>query len=718
MPNNPLPTPTPPNSPKNSAPVTGSVPQGVVPKVATNSSQGQPISGQNQPKPVPVQPVGGKPADNKPAAPAAVVTPGQIKPPVAQPKPGQPTNQPPSQSGGQPKPVAPLSNQATSQASGQPKSPSQPAQQTVAQPSKSTSQPVQPATQSPTAKSGVAQPVSAQPGATQPKAVQPEESKPLTAQPAPVQQPPARPNTANPPTVTPPAAGLPKPGQPAAKQVAPAPLTPPTGGVTPAASVTPATPTSGPTAGNPPAASVKKPPIALFAVIGVLVLGVVGFLLYSMFGAQPTRQSAGTAQPTNNQAQTGTSTGETKAPSKPTTDKQTTITYWGLWEPTEVLSQVISDFEKSNPQYKIDYRKQSHRDYRERLQTAIASGNGPDIFRFHASWTPMLQGELSPMPSSVMSDAEYKKVFYPIAAQQLAVKGRIVGIPLMYDGLALFYNVDILKTANAEPPQNWAELRSLADALTSPSEKSARGSAPLQRSGLAIGNAENVEHFSDILGLLILQNGGDLANPNSPEVRDALLFYTNFIKEDMVWSDALPSSTVAFARGDTAMMLAPSWRAHDVKNLNPNLEFGIAPAPKLADIRLGWATYWAEGVNVKSKNQDGAWAFLKYLSTADVLKKMYADAAQVRSFGEIYPRQDMAAELNDDPIVSQFLVDAPTADAWYLSSYTHDNGINDQLIKYYKDAVNGILAGQTVDDVIEALEAGTTQVLRQYNATE
>lgn len=681
-------------------PTAGTVPQGAAPKVASNLAQNPPAQSQSQP-------TTNKPANPTPA-PAAVVTPGQIKPPVAQPKP----TAVPNQAGAQQRPASTQPTPSSPQASAQqPKpipQPSQPTTKTPAPPAAQT-KPVPPT-------SAPAQPL--QVAAASAPAAQSAPAKPLTVQPAPIQKPPARPQASSAPAVTPPAAGLPKPGQVSAKPVAPAlaASTP----VTPAAPLTPPTTSSAAPAASAPVASVKKPPVLLFAVIAAVVLGVIGFVLYSMFGAQPTKQSANTSQSGTNQAQTqtGATTGGTKAPAKPSTDKQTTITYWGLWEPTEVLSQVISDFEKANPQYKIDYRKQSHRDYRERLQTAIASGNGPDIFRFHASWTPMLQGELSPMPSSVMSDAEYKKVFYPIAAKQLSVKGRIVGIPLMYDGLALFYNIDILKTANAEPPQNWAELRSLADALTSPSEKSARGSAPLQRSGLAIGNADNVEHFSDILGLLILQNGGDLANPNSPEVRDALLFYTNFIKEDMVWSDALPSSTVAFARGDTAMMLAPSWRAHDVKNLNPNLEFGIAPAPKLGDTRLGWASYWAEGVNVKSKNQDGAWAFLKYLSTAEVLKKLYADASQVRSFGEIYPRQDMAAELNGDPIASQFLVDATTADAWYLSSYTHDNGINDQLIKYYKDAVNGILAGQTVDDVIEALEAGTTQVLRQYNATE
>ena len=41
----------------------------------------------------------------------------------------------------------------------------------------------------------------------------------------------------------------------------------------------------------------------------------------------------------------------------------------------------------------------------------------------------------------------------------------------------------------------------------------------------------------------------------SKESQDALSFYTNFVKEDKVWDDKLPSSTVAFAIGYVAVML-------------------------------------------------------------------------------------------------------------------------------------------------------------------
>ena len=397
------------------------------------------------------------------------------------------------------------------------------------------------------------------------------------------------------------------------------------------------------------------------------------------------------------------------------TAEPVSLTYWGLWEDSQIISEVINDFEEKNPNVTIDYRKQSHLDYRERLQQAIASGNGPDIFRFHATWGMMIGESLAAMPTDVMTATEYQSTFYPVAYDQLQINGQIVGIPLMYDGLALIYNKEMLKTANLSVPSTWSELRSVANQLTVPSNPSDRSNTNITRGGLAIGNAGNVDHFSDILALLILQNGGDPADPSSKYVSDAVTFYTNFAKQDKVWSDRLPNSTVAFARGEAAMILAPSWRIHDIQNLNPDLDFGVAPVPQLDSANpVAWATYWAEGVSDQSKNKDVAWAFLEYLSSPEVLQKFYADASKIRSFGEIYPRQDMAAELESDELVAAYLEDAPIASSWYMASFTHDNGINDQIIKYYEDAVNSVLSGQNVEKSLETTIEGVDEVLTKY----
>ncbi len=532
---------------------------------------------------------------------------------------------------------------------------------------------------------------------------------------------PALPPRPQPPAM-PPASSMPPSMPPAPSPVVPPgpPIRPPAptlGSVRPGATVAagapplapapagapPTTPGAVPAGKAPLSAQVKGSPLKWlpFVLIGLVVMGIIGFILMRVLGGSKP-QSVSTT-PT---ASPGTGSNRNTVPGQ-----QTTLTYWGLWEPSEVLSEVLDEFESQNPGIKVEYVKQSPTDYRERLQTAIASGKGPDLYRFHASWTPMLKNELASMPTTVYSPSEFDSTFYKVAKDQLSIGGQLVGVPLMYDGLALYYNKDLLKSANASPPTTWAELRTLANQLT------IRSGETVQRGGLAIGNASNVEHFADIIGLLMLQNGADLTKPTGAEARDALLFYTNFAKTDKVWSESLPSSTVAFARGDVAMMFAPSWRAHEVKAQNPNLNFGIAPLPKLGEDRVTWASYWAEGVSAQSKNKDASWKLIKYLSSAETMKKLYSSQSQVRAFGEPYSRVGLATELASNELVAPYLSDAETAKGWYMSSMTHDNGINDQLIKYYQDAVNAILSGKDVDGVLTTLSQGTTQVLRQYGVS-
>ncbi len=476
-----------------------------------------------------------------------------------------------------------------------------------------------------------------------------------------------------------------------------------------------ATTTSATSASPTTAKSKFKLPLPALIAGGVVLVALLGFALWSVFKPKATTSSTtkSTTGASTNTSTTGTTTGTG------TSGQTTILTYWGLWEDSQILKEVIADFESKNPSIKIDYRKQSHRDYRERLQQAIASGSGPDIFRYHVAWVPMLSADLSPLPSSVMSTTEYKQIFYPTAFNNLQVGGQIVGIPLMYDGLALLYNKEMLRTANLEVPTTWAELRTAATKLTVPANVSERQSGNITRSGLAIGNAGNVDHFSDILALLIVQNGGTPTDPTSQYVKDAVTFYTNFIKQDKIWSERLANSTTAFAKGDVAMIFAPSWRIHDIKNINPELDFGVARLPQLdSEKPITWATFWAEGVSSKSKNKDAAWAFLKYLSSPEVLRKFYTDASQYRAFGEIFPRTDMAAELQNSDLVGAYVTDAPLAKSWYLSSFTHDNGLNDQIIKYYEDAVNAVLTGTNIDKALETAKTGVTSVLTKYSSKQ
>lgn len=387
----------------------------------------------------------------------------------------------------------------------------------------------------------------------------------------------------------------------------------------------------------------------------------------------------------------------------PTTKKDENITlkYWGLWEPQGVVAQVIEDYKKVKPNITIQYDKRSHQQYRESLATQIENGKGPDIFRFHNTWTPMLETILSPVPSSVMSPSEFKSDYYPTVIADLRnSEKKFIGIPLEIDGLALFWNEDIFNAAGlTHPPATWQELSQMSTQLT---VKDASGN--ISTSGIALGTAGNVDNFSDILGMMILQNGGDPKTPTDKATADALEYYTSFAKgQNKVWDEAMPASTVSFVGGNLAMYFGPSWRALEIQNKNPLLKFKVAPVPQLEGGRVGWASYWAEGVSVKSEHQKEAWEFVKFLSQDENLIKLYSEAAKTpgRFFGEPYPKVSMASKLSTEPVVGAYISEAPYMRSFQMASRTFDNGLNDQIIKAYEDSINAVLAGESSQTALE-----------------
>ncbi len=392
------------------------------------------------------------------------------------------------------------------------------------------------------------------------------------------------------------------------------------------------------------------------------------------------------------------------------------LTWWGLWEDSSAIDPLITEYEQKNPRVKIKYISQSKEDYRERLTNAQAKGGGPDIFRFHNTWVPMFKNELSHIPASVMTAADFAKTFYPIATSDLTSGTGLVGIPLEYDGLALFINEDIFATAGKTPPTTWDELRKTALELT---RKDDQGT--IVQAGVALGRTENVDHWPEILGLMMLQNGVNLAKPSGKLAEDALSFFSAFSKVDGVWDASLPSSTVAFSGGKVAMYLGPSWRVFEIKQQNPNLKFKVVAVPQLPkenpkEPNVAYATYWAEGVWARSKNKKEAWGFLKFLSSKESLEKLYQNEARTRLFGEPYSRVDMASLLMSDLIVGPFISQAPDAQSFYLASRTFDGptGINSQINKYFEDAVNAVNFGQPAAKALEPVGPGVSQVLKQY----
>lgn len=409
-----------------------------------------------------------------------------------------------------------------------------------------------------------------------------------------------------------------------------------------------------------------------------------------------------------------------------------TINYWGLWEEGSLMNGIIADFESKNPGIKVNYKMNQKTDYRSRLVGRLEKTNEtedvPDIYRIHSTWLPMFRSYLAPVPTETVKNLELETDFFDTYKTTLKENGKYLAIPLMYDGLALFYNKDLIESGQVELPKSWWDLKSAANKLTVKDKD-----GKIQIAGVAMGLTDNVDQWSDILGLMMKQNGVDPLSTDPAQIKklqDVLTFYTMFRTGDHVWDESLPSSTQLFANGKLAFYFGPSWRVFNINELNPNLKYDITTVPQLPTLdnatqaqsssdtqltNIHWSNYWVEGINNKSKHQKEAWKFLEYLASKEGLEKMYTTASQTRDFGEIYPRKSLTDKIVGNSKIKAFVSVANNATTWYLTSRTFDGGLDDAMIKYFGDAINSLaLKNQLMEDVLPTLQNGINQTKTTY----
>lgn len=389
-----------------------------------------------------------------------------------------------------------------------------------------------------------------------------------------------------------------------------------------------------------------------------------------------------------------------------------TLTYWGLWEEENMLRPVIARYQELNPDITINYVRQSSLNYRTRVQTQIREGAGPDVFRLHNSWLIMFANDLAPAPADIFNMNEYQATFYPVASASFVQNSQIYAAPIEVDGLALYYNEELLSGVGGVPPRSWQEFIDLSTKMT---VKDTTGQ--IKTAGAALGTASNVDHWSDILGLLFLQQPNvDFNAISSPGAVEVMRFYTSFIIDPRrkSWDINLPSSTQVFAQGQLGFYFAPSWRAHELRQMNPNLKFKTVPVPQLPGRQVGWATFWGEAVSAKSTHQKEAWKFVKFLTSQEAQRLLYTEAAKIRLFGEPYSRLDLASEIASDPVAGAFVTQGPYYQFWYTASNTFDAGINVDVNKYFEDAINATLQGKDPQASLQTVAQGISQVSTKY----
>ena len=156
------------------------------------------------------------------------------------------------------------------------------------------------------------------------------------------------------------------------------------------------------------------------------------------------------------------------------------------------------------------------------------------------------------------------------------------------------------------PPKTWDEFETWAAKMTDKA-KGVYGTALL---------AKKDETGTFLFLPWVLQNGGTLATLDSPESIAALAFWKDLIDKGYApktaITDGFAEIYTQFTTGKAGMMISGTWNVNSIPKDAPNLKWKVAllPYTKQPASSLGgenWAMFAA------SKQQDGAWDFLKFV---------------------------------------------------------------------------------------------------------
>lgn len=396
-----------------------------------------------------------------------------------------------------------------------------------------------------------------------------------------------------------------------------------------------------------------------------------------------------------------------------------TLTYWASNQGTslandkEVLTPVLAKFTKETG-INVKLEVIGWNDLQTRIQTAVTSGQGPDVLNIGNTWAASLQatGAFLPFDDANMKAIGGSDKFVKTALDTGGAPGKdVTSVPLYGLAYGLYYNKAMFADAGLTAPTTWEEMVTDAKALTN----AAKGTYGFS---LAAGSYTENAHFAFINAA---QEKAELfdkkGNPTftSDGVVSGIKRYLDLMQADKVVNvsnaqyDNGSKAVNDFATKKVAMILNQNNAdASIVANGMTSSEYGVVPFPsptggeKVASL--------VAGINLsvfkKTKNKDASLKFVKFMTsdaTQGTLGKPYA-ALPVLSAAK--------PSFTDNPEEAKTFQDIYNTMAKPLPLVAAEDQFENTVGKAMNTLFSTIATGGTVSqaDVKKALQSAQDQV--------
>jgi multiple sugar transport system substrate-binding protein len=266
------------------------------------------------------------------------------------------------------------------------------------------------------------------------------------------------------------------------------------------------------------------------------------------------------------------------------------------------------------------------------VTTAIAGTGEYDIAAWPDSWGSAIKQYMLPLDSDIKK-ANINLKDWPkgdIAAAKTLDGKHIVGLPFRGHAQLLFYRKDVFKKLHLTPPSTWQAL--IKDATT------IRSKTKLDPLALYYGGLGEGQNIFIWLNMLWSNNGTLLTKSGQPKFDSPAgiqatqmymdLLHKYHITNPSALTDDEGTSATIFQKGNAAMWIGWSWYEELFTNpadsaavVNNNTSFVAAPG-MAGKSRAAYAYIWEASVLKSSKHQAAAEAYLNWLTSASVERKI------------------------------------------------------------------------------------------------
>lgn len=385
-----------------------------------------------------------------------------------------------------------------------------------------------------------------------------------------------------------------------------------------------------------------------------------------------------------------------------TATKPVVLEYWTVFDDADVIRSLVAVYQAGRPYLNVTVRQLRSDELYNRLVEALAEDRGPDIVAINNRSLGAFQSKLASMPPTVndtivrvektqlggtntiintqainlVTVPDLDKEYVQTVKEDVVRNGKVYGLPLSLDTLAIYYNKDLLdRSGIAETPKTWEEFQADVKKIT----KYDKVSGKILQSGVALGTGNNVPGSDDLLYALFRQSKLPFVNnigraifnvsptnvsggEETPEM-NVLNFYTDFAnstRDTYSWNETMPSALDSFINGTTAFFFGYNYHYAQIKARAPQLNFDVMPMLQLdSEATANAANYSIEAVTAKSKHQNEAWALINYLTHSGATREYLTKTNRPTALRVYISLQ------KDNPLLAPFASQLLVADSWY-----------------------------------------------------